>query len=698
MAAICVVIVSMSSPAKATSDGYPWTLRTAPSGSSLMGVTYGNGTFVAVGDSVVMVSTDGINWQSATPAGASGWRDVAYGPDGFVAVAASGVTRVMTSPDGITWTGRSIPSTNTWMSVTYGGGQYVTVGSGGTAAEQVMTSPDGVTWTARTSAGALIWDEIAYGAGVFVAGAGSFSDTGQGTMYSTDGVTWIRGAHPVMKGVGALTYGNGKFVGMSMGGGGYVISSTDGITWTTRASGFGSQWFGIVYGNGVYVAVTPSGTTATGNPAATSWSGWATPASSSWRSVAYGEGLFVAVGDNTSNQIMTTGTYSPQAVTWNPSNTTADVLSSPLTPDALATRTPSDGGAISYSVSSAGTTGCTVNAATGVVAFTAAGTCQVSAVAAAVSEAYASSSTTRSFVISRVTQAVSWSPTNTSVTASSGTIVPSALATTNGDGAISYAVTSAGTTGCSVNASTGVIAFTGAGTCQVTATAAETATYSQATRAVNFTITAPVVAGGSSSSSPASSSSPTSGGALQEITEVRPASGSVAGGNQVAIIGYGFTGATSVTVGGKAATFTVINDAHVDVTIPTGERAGAADVAVVLSPARGRAFAPGGYVYTSVVGASNVAAPAISNAAAPVAVSAVSATSRPALVTIAGHRATVTPPSGAVSTVVQRKSGSRWSTIRRLESKASLNLAQGTYRVVSKTKAGAVSYRGFSIK
>jgi outer membrane protein OmpA-like peptidoglycan-associated protein len=102
---------------------------------------------------------------------------------------------------------------------------------------------------------------------------------------------------------------------------------------------------------------------------------------------------------------------------------------------------------------------------------------------------------------------------------------------------------------------------------------------------------------GGGSSGGGSSDDGGGGGALQEITEVRPAFGPTTGGNVVAIIGYGFTGASSVTIGGKAAAFKVINDATVEVTMPAASAPGSADVAVNLSAARGRAFAPGGYVY-----------------------------------------------------------------------------------------------------
>lgn len=77
---------------------------------------------------------------------------------------------------------------------------------------------------------------------------------------------------------------------------------------------------------------------------------------------------------------------SSQAISWAPTNTTARVGNSPLTPNNLATVTTpaSGGGAITYSVASQGGSGCTVNSATGVISYSAAGTCVVRATAAAV--------------------------------------------------------------------------------------------------------------------------------------------------------------------------------------------------------------------------------------------------------------------------------------------------------------------------
>ena len=86
-------------------------------------------------------------------------------------------------------------------------------------------------------------------------------------------------------------------------------------------------------------------------------------------------------------------------------------------------------------------------------------------------------------------QTVTWAPSNTSVQRSLSSVTPSSAATSNGDGQISYSVSNAGATGCSVNSSTGVLSFTGVGVCVVRATAASTVNYLTDTHDVSFTIT-----------------------------------------------------------------------------------------------------------------------------------------------------------------------------------------------------------------
>jgi hypothetical protein len=69
-------------------------------------------------------------------------------------------------------------------------------------------------------------------------------------------------------------------------------------------------------------------------------------------------------------------------------------------------------------------------------------------------------------------------------------------ASSSGDGAISYAVQSAGATGCTINSSTRVLTFTAVGSCVVRATAATTSNYLTGYIDATFTVTAATCATG----------------------------------------------------------------------------------------------------------------------------------------------------------------------------------------------------------
>ena len=199
-----------------------------------------------------IVALGGITWTTSTSGfGATAIRSVTYGDGLYVAVGDSG--KLTTSPDGITWTTRTSGFGATAIrSVTYGDGLYVAVGDSGT----MTTSPDGTTWTTRTSGfGTTLIFRVTYGDGLYVAVGSS------GTMTtSTDGITWsTRTSGFGTTAIYGVTYGDGLYV--AVGGSGKMTTSTDGITWTTRTSGFGTTGINdVTYGNGLYVAGGESGT------------------------------------------------------------------------------------------------------------------------------------------------------------------------------------------------------------------------------------------------------------------------------------------------------------------------------------------------------------------------------------------------------------------------------------------------------
>jgi hypothetical protein len=97
--------------------------------------------------------------------------------------------------------------------------------------------------------------------------------------------------------------------------------------------------------------------------------------------------------------------------------------------------------------------------------------------------------TNTSVTISKFPQTVTWTPTLSNVFGN-GSLTPSALAVSDKGSTISYSVATSGTTGCSVNASTGVITYTSAGTCTITASGDSTGDYLASTTNAAFVISA----------------------------------------------------------------------------------------------------------------------------------------------------------------------------------------------------------------
>jgi hypothetical protein len=129
-------------------------------------------------------------------------------------------------------------------------------------------------------------------------------------------------------------------------------------------------------------------------------------------------------------------------------------------------------------------------------------------------------------------QSITWSPT-TALSSNSSPITPSVLASTNGNGAITYAVLSAGATGCTVGASTGVLTFSSSGSCTIRATAAATSSFSLGSRDVIFVISSSTTAStvaptqNTASSQPQGQASvatiaPSSGPTTTVLTPMRP--------------------------------------------------------------------------------------------------------------------------------------------------------------------------------
>jgi hypothetical protein len=110
----------------------------------LAAVTYGNGKYVAVGESgwIYVVDKTGTA-SSSVKAAAFGLNGVAYGNGKFVAVGLNGVGAYSTD-DGVTWHSCTFSSgsAENLSAITYGNGRFVAVGNHG----RTVASTDGITF------------------------------------------------------------------------------------------------------------------------------------------------------------------------------------------------------------------------------------------------------------------------------------------------------------------------------------------------------------------------------------------------------------------------------------------------------------------------------------------------------------------------------------------------------------------------
>ena len=211
---------------------------------------------------------------------------------------------------------------------------------------------------------------------------------------------------------------------------------------------------------------------------------------------------------DTAGNVQTTLVGSPQSVTVTRNGEPdAPVISSVTAGNAqvvVAWSAPANNGAaisdyvVQYSTSSSGSytafaDGTSTSTSATVTGLTN-GTAYYFKVAATNSVGTGSNSTASASTPTLPTQTVTWSPTTALTTAQSPN-TPLA-ASSSGDGAITYAVQSAGTTFCTIDALTRVLFFTTAGNCVVRATAATTSNYLTGYIDATFTVTDPTCATG----------------------------------------------------------------------------------------------------------------------------------------------------------------------------------------------------------
>ncbi|MBL9127059.1 MAG: hypothetical protein JNL97_05405, partial [Verrucomicrobiales bacterium] len=252
-------------------DGSRWSHHAVPEAAWMLDAAFADGLFVGVArvhtsnsGPLIATSTDGLRWTTLDLVSLPtvDLRGVAHGNGTWVAVGNNGL--ILTSPDGIEWSVSDSGTPRDLADIAFGGGRFVAVGHRANVSIALVSS-DGLEWTTTlsrtngspTSPGNLDLDRVAAGTGGFVAiGAGSSA------LFSVDGETWTE--HPLGQVIlrGGVAFGDGRWAA-----GGFALSesrafttalstSTDGMQWTNRTAGVSSATQnGIAFGDGVYVAV-----------------------------------------------------------------------------------------------------------------------------------------------------------------------------------------------------------------------------------------------------------------------------------------------------------------------------------------------------------------------------------------------------------------------------------------------------------
>lgn len=243
-----------------STDGQTWSLRSLPgTPGRLWNATFGDGLFVVGGSSYLATSTDGITWTERTIPIGGNIIGLTHGNGLFVAGSVQSGD-VITSPDGITWTSRTLPNTGSVSDLSFGDGLYLAVDDNN---GYLATSADAVTWTQQTVSGAPgRFSGVTFGNSLYVVVGGDFPVPFLAT--SPDGITWTQRTVPQDTFFTGIFFGNGQFVAVA--GDDTLAVSSDGTNWTLVGTvGYTGNLENGFFGDGLYLAGGNTGFLGTSN-------------------------------------------------------------------------------------------------------------------------------------------------------------------------------------------------------------------------------------------------------------------------------------------------------------------------------------------------------------------------------------------------------------------------------------------------
>lgn len=261
---------------------------------NLLGITYGKGKFVAVGEhGSIWTSSDALTWETRPLETRSRLSSVIFANDTFVATGGpdgpNQGASILSSQDGISWHVRQSTYVLNFRSVAFGNDMFASLFEGFCVfdcSSLVAFSQDGVSWAQKGLPGALA--SITFGQGKFVAVGPRGSITESSNL-----ADWTTTAS-LPDGVRFVGYANNVFI--ALGDGGIILTSTNGVEWSRRVSGTEANLTSMAHGNGVFTVIGEAGLALTSTDTI-NWTLREISTARNLRGITFAASKFVAVGD-----------------------------------------------------------------------------------------------------------------------------------------------------------------------------------------------------------------------------------------------------------------------------------------------------------------------------------------------------------------------------------------------------------------
>ncbi|HTG43926.1 MAG TPA: hypothetical protein VK633_05280, partial [Verrucomicrobiae bacterium] len=225
---------------------------------SFTGITYGAGTFVAVGAAgTIARSPSGEVWDHPTPPRPANFAGVAYGNGKFVA-AGNSPGLIAHSADGSTWTEAPFSPSSSLSTVFFGGNLFLIGGENGT----ILSSSDGESWQSLSVVAGEVITEFAFGNGLYLC-----VSSGGVVRLSTNGVSWRKTAELDST---TCSFGAGLFI--AAGSHAAYHTSRDGVTWQSHSRGDYYWRPRVTYLRDTFLLFGSSGSGLYSSPDAQNWS------------------------------------------------------------------------------------------------------------------------------------------------------------------------------------------------------------------------------------------------------------------------------------------------------------------------------------------------------------------------------------------------------------------------------------------